>query len=229
MCFLGVFCSESKSQSSNATNIDNSVTDNRVGLDNNSTYVGAGATITSNTDSHNSVDSHEITDSHNITYVTDNGTVAAATEISKAGLDTAAIISGGALKMAGTTSETAIKAAQAAAEASATASARTAQSAIDAITRSSADSNALARSLGSDAIQFGHDVATGFINSSSDLNKLVGTLSGNNDQFLTTATDKILARSQSADQQNFEATLNMLKWIAAAAALAFVVPRMIKA
>lgn len=223
MCFLGLGCSSSNSSSSNSTINDNRVNDNRVGIDN-GTYVGAGAAI----DSHDisTVDSHNVqtTDSHNVTQVVDSGLVNAAATIAGAALDNNAI----AIRTTGQTSQDAIKMAGAAASAAADAARRTASDAINAVTADAADSRALARTLGVDAIRFASDVSSGFIASSADLNKLVGTLSSNNDKFLTDSTDKILARSQSADQQNFETTINLLKWVAAAIAAALVVPQLVK-
>lgn len=232
LCILGCGGS-STSQSSNTTNNDNSVTDNRIGLDGGSTAIGEHANV--------AVDSHNVStvDSHNVTNVTDGGIVKAGFEFGSsvldslattttAGLNAAADVSNRALASNTTVATDALMRMESVTTASLTAQQRTAETAIDAIRSDASDSRALARSLGSDVIQFSHDIASGFVNASSDLNKIVGSLSKNNDEFLTTATDKILARSQSADQQNFEATLNMLKWVAGAIALAFVVPRLVK-
>lgn len=229
MCFLGIGCSSSTSTTNETNYNDNSTTDNRVAVNTegagDATLIG-NSTVDVKIDSHN--DSHNIStvDSHNVT--TDHNAVQAGADVATRSITANENTTNAALNTNKTVTQSALDAAKAAAEAAAEAQRRTASDAIGAIRATASDATELARHLGTDAIQFGATVSQGFIAASSDLNRLVGTLSDKNGEFLEHSVDQILARSQSADQQNLEAMLDTLKWVAGFIAAGFAVSYIFK-
>lgn len=235
------FGGDSESYSYQTTQNTSNVDDRRVGVADDGT-----ALVTGDGGTNNVTVNTQITNT-----TTDQGALDAATTITTAGLGIVsdAVASAGDVAVAGISGNTTVstraidKAAQAAtdaanaaaaaASAALTAQRQTADSAISGIRSISSDALELARASGADAYRFAHDTASGYIDASVNLNNLVGAVGVNDQKFATTLVDQVLARSQSADQQNFEATLDLLKKLGIAAAVViavvFVVPAIAKA
>lgn len=213
-----IFGGGSSSSSNQSTTNNTTVTDNRVGVADHGTYVGGGATVTDTTTN----------DSHNITNVLDGGAIDAAASITTAGINASALVSAASITANQKISQAALDNAKAGAAAALAAQQQTASDAINAVTANSSDALALARAGFSDTIQFAHDTQSGFISEQADLNALVGNFVASDQSFATSLVSDALSRSQSADQQNFEATLKLIKYVAAAAVVAIALPALFK-